>query len=309
MTPPAQHSLSSLPPSPRERAGWPWSVEPAAPADLGRVDWPRVTVVTPSFEQAPFLEECLRSVLLQNYPNLEYIVIDGGSTDGSAETLRRYAPFLAFWQSQRDGGQGDAINQGFARSTGDVLAWVNSDDLLLPGALFAVAREFLRSKADIVYGDALNAFEEDRTLQYWQGYWVRPSFLQFGGVISSHAVFWRRSIHEPIWAELNCNIDGELWQRLVPGHRISYVPLPLGVCRIYGGTKSNAEKWREKWRQDDEKIWARHGRPTASRLFRRWFAGSQALFKWFSWRRCVSGRRSVIAACQWDNRGWRGPQP
>jgi glycosyltransferase involved in cell wall biosynthesis len=273
------------------------------------VAWPRITVVTPSFQQAPFVEECLRSVLLQNYPNLEYIVIDGGSGDGSAEIIGRYAPFLAYWQSKRDGGQGDAINQGFSRATGDILAWVNSDDMLLPGALFAVAREFLRSGADIVYGDALNAYEDDRTLQYWQGFWIRPSFLQFGGIISSHAVFWRRSIHVPIWADLNCNIDGELWQRLVPGRRLKYLPQPLGVCRIYGSTKSNSEKWREKWRLDDQMIWARHGRPTTSRVFRQLFARSQRAFKWASWRRNRPGKQSVIAACQWPDRGWRGPRP
>ena len=301
--------LARLPTAPGDREGWPWSAETAPPAGAEGVAWPRITVVTPSFQQAPFVEECLRSVLLQNYPNLEYIVIDGGSGDGSAEIIARYAPLLAYWQSKRDGGQGDAINQGFSRATGEILGWVNSDDLLMPGALFAVAREFLRSGADIVYGDALNAFEDDRTLQYWQGYWVRPSFLQFGGIISSHAVFWRRSVHVPIWADLNCNIDGELWQRLVPGRRLRYLPQPLGVCRIYGSTKSNSEKWREKWRLDDQMIWARHGRPTTSRVFRQWFARSQRAFKWASWRRNRPAKRSVIAACQWTDRAWRGPQP
>lgn len=255
------------------------------------------------------MEECLRSVLLQGYPNLEYLVMDGGSRDGSPEIIARYAPFLAHWQSRRDSGQGDAINQGFDRATGEILGWLNSDDMLLPGALIAVAREFLRGGRDIVYGDALNAFEDDLTLQYWQGYWVTPSFLQFGGVISSHAVFWRRSIHVPLWSDLSCNVDGELWQRLVPGRRLGYLPQPLGVCRIHGDTKSNSAQWAEKWRRDDEMIWARHGRPTSSRVFRRWFAGSQALFKWVNWRRNRAARRSVIAACQWEDRGWRGQRP
>jgi glycosyltransferase involved in cell wall biosynthesis len=273
------------------------------------VPWPRITVVTPSYQQAQFLEECLRSVLLQNYPNLEYVVIDGGSTDGSVEILRRYAPFLAHWQSTKDAGQGDALNQGFSRATGEIMGWLNSDDLLLPGALFAVARGFLRSRADIVYGDALNAFEDDRTLQYWQGFWVRPSFLQFGGTISSHAMFWRRSIHVPLWADLNCNIDGELWQRLVPGHSLKYLPRPLGVCRIHADTKSNAEQWRQKWREDDVMIWGRHGQPTRSRIFRKWFSLSQRAYKWASWRRNRADKRSVIAACQWADRKWRGPKP
>ncbi len=289
--------------------GWPWTVESAVPAGADLAALPRITVVTPSYQQADFVEECLRSVLLQGYPNLEYVVMDGGSSDGSAEIISRYAAFLDHWQSQPDAGQGNAINQGFARATGEIIGWINSDDMLLPGALFSVARAFLSGRPDIVYGDALNAFEDDRTLQYWQGYWVIPSFLQFGGVISSHAVFWRRSIHVPLWEELNCNVDGELWQRLVPGHRLKYLPRPLGVCRIHGDTKSNAERWREKWRQDDTKIWGRHGRPTDSRLFRHWFARSQRIFKWASWMRDRAGKRSVISSCQWTDRTWRGPRP
>src|SRR5208283_3575458 len=174
------------------RSGWPWTVATAAPADLAHVRWPRISIVTPSYQQAAFVEECLRSVLLQDYPNLEYIVIDGGSRDGSREIIARYGPHLTYWQSEKDGGQGDAINQGFARATGEILGWVNSDDMLLPGALFAAAHEFLNGRPEIVYGDALNVYEDDHSLEYWQGYWVNPSFLQFGGVISSHSVFWRR---------------------------------------------------------------------------------------------------------------------
>jgi glycosyltransferase involved in cell wall biosynthesis len=298
-----------LPAPPGNRAGWPWSVESVPPGRSESVAWPRITIVTPSFRQAPFLEECLRSVLLQNYPNLEYIVNDGGSADGSVEIIGRYSPFLAHWQSQRDAGQGDAINQGFDRATGEILGWLNSDDLLLPGALFAVARVFLHGRADVVYGDALNASEDGRTLQYWQGYWILPSFLQFGGVISSHAVYWRRSVHVPIWADLSCNIDGELWQRLVPGHRVKYLPLPLGVCRHHADTKSNSESWRGKWLRDDELIWKRHGRPTESRVFRKWFSTSQRAFKWASWRLNRANKRSVIAACQWTDQKWKGPKP
>jgi glycosyltransferase involved in cell wall biosynthesis len=301
--------MGVLPAAPTGRAGWPWTVETPRPADWRKLAWPRITVVTPSYQQDAFIEECLRSVLLQNYPNLEYIVVDGGSHDGSRDIIARYDSNLAYWQSRKDGGQGDAINQGFARATGEILGWLNSDDLLLPGALFAAAQAFLDGQPDIVYGDALNAFEDDRTLQYWQGYWVIPSFLQFGGVISSHSVFWKRAINVPIWSELNCNIDGELWQRLVPGRSLRYLPVPLGVCRIHGDTKSNAAQWREKWRKDDEMIWARHGRPTSSRVFRQWFTRSQKIFKWAGWHRNRKGKRSVIDACQWGDRGWRGPRP
>jgi len=295
--------LARLPAPPAGRSGWPWTVETLAPT--GTADWPRITLVTPSYQQAVYLEETLRSVLLQNYPALEYLVLDGGSTDGSAAIIERYAPHLAYRQSRKDGGQADAINQGFARATGEIVGWLNSDDFLLPGALFAVAEAFRRTQAEIVYGDAFEYFEDDHSLQYWQGYWVRPEFLQFGGVLPSHATFWRRAIHVPLWSELNCNVDGELWQRLVPGHRLHYLPLPLAVCRIHGESKSAAARWREKWREDDQRIWARHGRPTRNRFFRHWFDRSQRVFKWFTRRRNLPAKHAILAACAWPPPKWR----
>ena len=134
-------TLAELPPPPAGREGWPWTVETPTPATTpsGGV-WPRISVVTPSYQQAIFLEETIRSVLLQGYPDVEYIVMDGGSTDGSVEIIRRYASWLTHWQSGPDGGQSHAINDGFSRASGAWRAWLNSDDLYTPGALFAVAR-------------------------------------------------------------------------------------------------------------------------------------------------------------------------
>ena len=126
---------------------------------------PKVSIVTPSFNQASFLEQTLRSVLEQDYPNLEYIVIDGGSTDGSVEIINKYADQLAYWQSQPDQGQTDAINQGFAHATGEILAWLNSDDLLLPGAVSAAVRALEEHpEAAMVYGDALLINAQGKTI-------------------------------------------------------------------------------------------------------------------------------------------------
>jgi hypothetical protein len=128
---------ADLPLPPPGRRGWPWEPSPAHAAALA--DPPRITIVTPSFNQVRFVEATLRSVLLQDYPNLQYVVLDGGSTDGSVEVIRRYEPFLDHFASKRDRGQSDALNQGFALADGEVLGWINSDDRLMPGALWAVA--------------------------------------------------------------------------------------------------------------------------------------------------------------------------
>lgn len=135
--------VKALPRLRTEGEGWPWDVDRGLSGPVQELPggWPRITVVTPSFNQAAFLEETLRSVLLQGYPNLEYIVVDGGSTDGSREVLEAYAHLLDWWVSEKDGGQADAINKGFRKATGEIRAYLNSDDVYVPGTLLRVARD------------------------------------------------------------------------------------------------------------------------------------------------------------------------
>ncbi len=186
----------SLPDAMIDRDGWPWRGDGHGSVEANR-SWPRITVVTPSFNQGEFIEATIRSVLLQNYPNLEYIVLDAGSTDQSVEIIRRYEPWLTYWHSREDAGQADAIRTGFEMATGEILCWLNSDDILLPDSLDRVGSFFVRhSSVDFLYG---NRFVIDRGGEViGQHYW--PWFLTrwhwaLGQPVAQECCFWRKNLY------------------------------------------------------------------------------------------------------------------
>ena len=154
-------SIGELPLSPPGRKGWPWT-EPSAPLPATLPDgrpWPKISIVTPSFKQGRFIEETIRSVLLQGYPNLEYIIIDGGSKDEPVEIIRKYERWLTYWVSEPDRGQSEAINKGMARATGEILAYINSDDYYAAGAFKAAVENLDASQAAWFCAD-VSVFEE-----------------------------------------------------------------------------------------------------------------------------------------------------
>lgn len=207
---------------------------------------PKVTIVTPSYNQAHFLEETMRSVLEQDYPNIEYVVIDGGSTDGSAEIIQKYESQLAYWQSQKDKGQTDAINQGFARASGEIFAWLNSDDILLPGAVTAAVRQLqTHPEVGMVYGDCLWINADGKKIGNFPAAQTDLKKLRRGYVhIPQQASFFRADLWKkvgPLDDSFYFAMDYDLWTRLAAEAPLLYVPELWAAFRLHGDAKSIAE--------------------------------------------------------------------
>jgi glycosyltransferase involved in cell wall biosynthesis len=189
-------TLRDLPSPPAGKSGWPWTEEPVQ-STVRPGNLPRVTIVTPSYNQADFLEETLRSVLLQNYPNLEYIVMDGGSKDGSVDIIRKYEKHLSYWSSEKDGGASDAIARGFQRATGSIMAFINSDDPYRPNAINEVVRVFQRNpKCGVVFGNTYwtdtrgDILAERRQTPFWAA-----SYFYGGTDLQQPSTFWRSELY------------------------------------------------------------------------------------------------------------------
>lgn len=166
-------------------------------------DRPRISVITPSYNQAQFIDETLRSVLDQRYPALELIVIDGGSTDGTVDILRRYDSSIAYWTSERDRGQADAVNRGFARATGELVVWINSDDLLMPGSLEAYADAHVRAPDHVLLGD-LVVFDARGPVKV-----LRQRNVTFEGVV----VPW---LTGTMWLQPATAVPRSVWEKAGP---------------------------------------------------------------------------------------------
>lgn len=206
-------------------------------------EWPKISVVTPSYNQGEFLEKTIRSVIEQNYPNLEYIIIDGGSTDGSVDIIRKYSDRLTYWVSEKDMGQTHAINKGFRRVTGDIVAYLNSDDMYCPGVLETVAKTFIAyDNIDFVFGNKFAVDENENILRDERH--TRFSFtalIVLGMVVSQPACFWKRSLFEK-YGYLNESMrfcmDYEFFCRIGQHIKAKHIRQYLAKFRWHSGSKS-----------------------------------------------------------------------
>lgn len=223
-----------------------WGFPPASGVLDNIAGLPTISIVTPSFRQGDYVARTLESVISQNYPRLEYFVQDGGSDDKTVDVLKTYSSRLSGWVSEKDSGQSHAINLGFAKATGDIMAWLNSDDLLLPGSLDYVAKFFLNNPdVDVIYGHRILIDEQDKEI----GRWILPDHddrvLCWADFIPQETLFWRRSI----WEKTGASIDESFrfamdWDLLIrfrdAGARMVRVPFFLGAFRIHEAQKTSA---------------------------------------------------------------------
>lgn len=211
------------------------------------VGFPSISIVTPSYNHANFIERTISSVLEQGYPNLEYVVIDGGSKDGTPNILEKYQENLAYFVSEPDSGQTNAINKGFAHTTGEIMAYLNSDDILLPGALCAVGKYFAEHpEVDAVYGHRIVINQNDQET----GRWVMPphddEILRWADYLPQETLFWRRRLWDKIGGSFDENfhfaMDWDLLMRFVDaGAKFYRMPRFLGAFRVHETQKTTAQ--------------------------------------------------------------------
>jgi glycosyltransferase involved in cell wall biosynthesis len=251
----AAPTLAQLPAPPPGKTGWPWTeASPPLPPRLpDGGEWPLVSIVTPSYNQGQFVEETIRSILLQGYPRLEYIVMDGGSSDATVEVIRRYEPWIAHWASERDRGQTHAINKGLALATGEIFAYLNSDDLFLPGALAAVARELAsHPEADVVYGKCRYVDEKRAelfTLQArvtdFEGYLRIWDRFAAGDFMTQPEVFCRTRPVKDLGGfreDLRSVMDFDMWLRmLAAGCRFHPIDVTVSEFRCHASQTSGID--------------------------------------------------------------------
>lgn len=206
-------------------------------------NYPKITVVTPSFNQGEFLEETIHSIIDQGYPNLEYIICDGGSSDNSIDIIKKYGDSITWWCSERDKGQTDAINKGMHRATGDIVGWINSDDVLFPNSLYLIAEFYNNHKKCEFINGMVAQINRDGTIKRFVHTIMSKFFMKHGCYnICQQGMFWKRSLFDKLGYlddTFHAKMDVE-W--LIRNYEANTVVMslnkPLGAIRVYNETKT-----------------------------------------------------------------------
>lgn len=222
-----------------------------------------LSIVMPSFNQADFLEEAIESVLSQREHVNEFFILDGGSTDGSVEIIERYADRIDFWRTGPDGGQSNAIADGFERCTSSVLTWLNSDDALLQGAVRAMLDRFdANPDVGLIEGDTVVVNADSRVIRCDRRAGPSAWFMRHGHMrIHQPSTFFRRDLYESVGGvdrDLHCTMDTDLWYRMLPATRPERLSRYVGVHRIHEEAKGTASQWQERYRAEREQLRERY---------------------------------------------------
>lgn len=225
---------------------WPWEGEVSPKLYDSEFKWPKISIITPSYNQGHFIEETILSVVNQNYPNLEFIIIDGGSDDNTVDVIKKYEDKIRFWSSEKDQGQSDAINKGLNISTGDILAYLNSDDIYYPGTLLKVASLFLTTQNEdlLIIGDCKYGHNLSTITEYDAPDCPTDLFaaLLKDGICPQPSTFWTKSaIKEDFRFNSNLNfcMDQEFWLKLIyKGYKIRRIYEPLSFFRLHDKSKT-----------------------------------------------------------------------
>lgn len=229
------------------------------------MNYPKITIVTPSYNQAEFLERTILSIINQDYPNMEYFVCDGGSTDGSVDIIKKYENNITWWCSEKDKGQTDAINKGMKKATGDIVGWINSDDVLLPGALKQIGAYYIKNPStDFLNGLTIQIDKNDNIIRFIHII-MNKFFFEHGCYnISQQGMFWKRDLFQKIGFlddSFHATMDMEWLIRNYENHsKIRLLNNYIGAIRIHENTKTylNGSIWDDDYKKINERYNGRY---------------------------------------------------